>query len=111
MKGASFTVLTIAEIGILQYNKANLSPLFTTSMSDQYAIYSEEKTGVRKAIRRPIPSKPGKNEILIKNVAVASNPKDWKTIVYMSWKGIEGNDTAGYVEAVGVSNHFSTERK
>ncbi|KII83737.1 hypothetical protein PLICRDRAFT_46916 [Plicaturopsis crispa FD-325 SS-3] len=48
---------------------------------------------------------PGPGEVLIKNVAVASNPKDWKyTRVWydlVKWEGIEGNDVAGYVEAVG----------
>ncbi len=41
------------------------------------------------------------NEVLIKNVAVASNPKDWKMAHY-GYEGIEGNDIAGYIEAVGA---------
>jgi NADPH:quinone reductase-like Zn-dependent oxidoreductase len=49
----------------------------------------------------PIPQ-PGDDEILIKNVAVASNPKDWKVPLWMpDWSAVEGNDVAGYVEAVG----------
>ena len=41
------------------------------------------------------------NEVLIKNVAVASNPKDWKMAKWGIFEGIEGNDVAGHVEAVG----------
>jgi len=45
---------------------------------------------------------PDADEILVKNVAVASNPKDWKLPLWMKdWQAIEGNDVAGYVEAVG----------
>lgn len=45
---------------------------------------------------------PGKDEILVKNVAVASNPKDWKVPLRIpTWSGVEGNDVAGHVEAVG----------
>ncbi|KAJ9477057.1 Protein TOXD [Pseudozyma hubeiensis] len=42
------------------------------------------------------------DEVLIKNVAVASNPKDWKMAKWGIFEGIEGNDVAGYVEAVGT---------
>lgn len=49
----------------------------------------------------PIPS-PGPNEVLVKNVAVASNPKDWKVPLWMpDWQAVEGNDVAGIVETVG----------
>lgn len=41
------------------------------------------------------------NEVLIKNVAVASNPKDWKIASFGIFEGIEGNDVAGYIDAVG----------
>ncbi|SPC65123.1 related to toxD gene [Ustilago sp. UG-2017b] len=41
------------------------------------------------------------NEVLIKNVAVASNPKNWKLASYGMYEGIEGNDVAGHIEAVG----------
>lgn len=43
----------------------------------------------------------GEKEVLIKNVAVASNPKDWKLAALGIVEGIEGNDVAGYIEAVG----------
>lgn len=46
--------------------------------------------------------KPAPDEILIKNVAVASNPKDWKVpLTIKERSAIEGNDIAGYVEEVG----------
>ncbi|TDL15540.1 GroES-like protein [Rickenella mellea] len=49
----------------------------------------------------PIPV-PAPNEVLIKNVAVASNPKDWKyPILVADYAAVEGNDVAGYVESVG----------
>ncbi|GJN89643.1 hypothetical protein Rhopal_002630-T1 [Rhodotorula paludigena] len=55
----------------------------------------------RELIDRPIPT-PGPGEVLIKNVAVSSNPKDWKIPLYMApYTAVEGNDVAGYVEAVG----------
>ncbi|KII86879.1 hypothetical protein PLICRDRAFT_164277 [Plicaturopsis crispa FD-325 SS-3] len=44
---------------------------------------------------------PGPGEVLIKNVAVASNPKDWKVVLLSGLETVEGNDVAGYVEAVG----------
>ncbi|KAH8918823.1 GroES-like protein [Atractiella rhizophila] len=50
---------------------------------------------------------PGKDEVLVKNVAVASNPADWKFPAYsrqyagIDWKEVEGSDFAGYVEEVG----------
>jgi NADPH:quinone reductase-like Zn-dependent oxidoreductase len=34
-------------------------------------------------------------------VAVASNPKDWKIPFYTGNATVQGNDVAGYVEAVG----------
>ena len=49
----------------------------------------------------PIPE-PGPNEVLIRNVAVASNPKDWK---YPFWHNdytyVEGNDIAGEIVKLG----------
>lgn len=50
----------------------------------------------------PYPPKPGPLEVLIRNVVVASNPKDWKLASVGAWVGhIEGNDVAGYVVQVG----------
>ena len=46
---------------------------------------------------------PGPTEVLIQNVAVASNPKDWKVPLWMdNYKGVEGNDVAGYIAKVGA---------
>lgn len=41
------------------------------------------------------------DEVLIRNVAIASNPKDWKLAQLGMYEGIEGNDVAGHIEAVG----------
>ncbi|KAI9021869.1 chaperonin 10-like protein [Hyaloraphidium curvatum] len=49
----------------------------------------------------PYPPAPGADEVLIRHVAVASNPKDWKMSHWKIFEGIEGNDVAGHVEAVG----------
>lgn len=49
----------------------------------------------------PVPS-PGPGEVLIQNVAVASNPKDWLVPFFFdNYSHLEGNDTAGYVVMVG----------
>ena len=48
----------------------------------------------------PIPT-PGPGEVLIKNLAVAANPKDWKLPKYLRTTGIEGNDVAGYLVQLG----------
>ena len=48
--------------------------------------------------------KPGAGEVLIENVAVASNPKDVKLpkILYKEGEAyVEGNDVAGTIVAVG----------
>ena len=54
-----------------------------------------------KLTRLPVPS-PGQGEVLIRNVAVASNPKDWKVPYrFENYSAIEGNDVAGTVSALG----------
>ncbi|TRM69840.1 chaperonin 10-like protein [Schizophyllum amplum] len=51
--------------------------------------------------------KPGPDEVLIKNIAVASNPKDWKVAHWALQRlgdsdlHVEGNDVAGIIVAVG----------
>ena len=60
----------------------------------------------------PVPS-PGAGEVLIQNVAVASNPKDWKVPFFSkTYSAIEGNDVAGYVAKVGegVTEYKGGER-
>lgn len=51
----------------------------------------------------PYPPAPRKGEVLIRNVCVSSNPKDWKLSSTGAWDEghIEGNDVAGYIETVG----------
>ena len=64
---------------------------------------------------------PAANEVLIKNVVVASNPKDWKVPLWIPERSVrgsavgtepradikgqiqavEGNDVTGYIESVG----------
>ena len=49
----------------------------------------------------PVPQ-PGPGEVLVANVAVASNPKDYKVPKRTpNYAAIEGNDVAGYIVAVG----------
>ena len=60
----------------------------------------------------PVPS-PGPNEVLVQNVAVASNPKDWKIPQWIQgYSTIEGNDVAGYIVKVGegVTEYKGGER-
>ena len=60
----------------------------------------------------PVPH-PGPGEVLIKNVAVASNPKDWKVPKWTdTYSGVEGNDIAGYIVKVGegVTEYKGGER-
>lgn len=49
----------------------------------------------------PVPN-PGPGEVLIRNVTVASNPKDWKVFHYFpEHEAVEGNDVAGHIVRVG----------
>jgi NADPH:quinone reductase len=51
----------------------------------------------------PIPT-PGPNQLVIRNVVVGTNPKDWKIPVVMAGKlppMNTGDDVAGYVHALG----------
>ena len=49
----------------------------------------------------PVPE-PGPREVLIKNVAVASNPKDWKGPIFLkNFNYIEGSDVAGEIVKLG----------
>ncbi|KAI4159827.1 MAG: hypothetical protein LQ342_006245 [Letrouitia transgressa] len=78
-------------------------------MSNQAAILD----GVNKQLHvenRDIPS-PQDSEILVKNVAIALNPVDWKIQDYgpfiTQWPNILGSDVSGIVEAVGPKvTHF-----
>ncbi|KLO08265.1 GroES-like protein [Schizopora paradoxa] len=79
-------------------------------MSTQIAVITSKAGSKIQSV--PIPE-PGPNEILIKNVAVASNPKDYKLpLVIPNYEFIEGSDVAGYVEKVGegVTEYKGGER-
>ncbi|KAH8918240.1 GroES-like protein [Atractiella rhizophila] len=68
-------------------------------MSQQLAVVT---TGLKRELKAVEKYRPEKGEVLVKNVAVAANPKDWKIPYYIpQWVAVEGNDVAGYVEEVG----------
>lgn len=65
-------------------------------MSNQAAVLAEAKAQITSE-QRPIP-KPGQNDILVKNAALATDPVDWK----MQESGyFIGSDIAGTVEEIG----------
>ena len=72
-------------------------------MSNQAAVLKEAKARLT-IEERPIP-KPGNDEILVKNSALATNPVDWKMqtigMLIESYPTILGSDAAGTVEQVG----------
>ena len=81
------------------------------SVPDNQLAIITNKSG-SKTVTLPIPV-PGPNEVLIKNVAVASNPKDWKAPQFLpDYKAVEGNDVAGYIVRVGegVTEYKGGER-
>ncbi|RKK76691.1 hypothetical protein BFJ71_g16893 [Fusarium oxysporum] len=51
-------------------------------------------------IDSPVPV-PGSHEVLVRVVATALNPKDWKNVEVLGQTGNSGDDMAGFVEAVG----------
>ncbi|KAI5122715.1 hypothetical protein M0805_009768 [Coniferiporia weirii] len=71
----------------------------TQPLSTQVGVFSDENSSTLK--RLPIPT-PGPRELLVQNVVVASNPKDWK---HPKWENdysyVEGSDVAGHVAALG----------
>ncbi|THH09670.1 hypothetical protein EW145_g1847 [Phellinidium pouzarii] len=67
--------------------------------TEQLGVLSTKTSVTLKSF--PVPS-PGPNEVLVRNVAVASNPKDWKVPQWLDdYEFIEGNDIAGIVADVG----------
>ena len=71
-----------------------------TGIPDSQLAVLTSKSG-SKLVTLPV-SSPGPGEVLIKNVAVASNPKDWKMPNFLSdYEAVEGNDVAGYIIQVG----------
>ena len=78
-------------------------------MSNQAAVLKEAKAQLT-IEERPIP-KPGADELLVRNAAVATNPVDWKMQstgnFIESYPTILGSDIAGTVEDVGSgATHF-----
>ncbi|TBU41503.1 GroES-like protein [Dichomitus squalens] len=72
-------------------------------MSTQKALIFPEKNGEWKLADRPIPT-PGPEDVLVKVVAAALNPADWKIPDYnmiSAYPWIAGGDGAGIVEQVG----------
>ncbi|KAI5118213.1 hypothetical protein M0805_004703 [Coniferiporia weirii] len=70
-----------------------------TLPSTQLGVLTDKNSSTLKTF--PVPS-PGSNEVLVQNVAVASNPKDWKMPQYIEgYAFIEGNDVAGTIVKVG----------
>ncbi|SCO92550.1 related to zeta-crystallin / quinone reductase (NADPH) [Fusarium oxysporum] len=72
-------------------------------------IYNEAKTAIAALITKglsgqlidsPVPV-PGSHEVLVRVVATALNPKDWKNVEVLGQTGNSGDDMAGFVEAVG----------
>ena len=60
-----------------------------------------DETSARIITDLPVPT-PGQGEVLIKNVAAASNPKDYKHPAReRNYNYVTGNDIAGYVVAIG----------
>jgi len=79
-------------------------------MSTQIAVVTSKTSSKLQTL--PIPE-PGPNEVLVKNVVVASNPKDYKLpFVIPGYEFVEGSDVAGYVEKVGegVTEYKGGER-
>lgn len=73
-----------------------------TSLPDsQLGVLSTKSSRTLKSFSVPSPDA---DEVLVRNVAVASNPKDWKyPLRSSSYEAIEGNDVAGYIAAVGTN--------
>ncbi|KAL5481120.1 hypothetical protein ACEPAI_10061 [Sanghuangporus weigelae] len=67
--------------------------------SEQLGVLSTKSSETLQTF--PVPS-PGPGEVLIQNVAIASNPKDWKMPIFIpNYSAIEGNDVAGIIVKVG----------
>ncbi|KAL5522797.1 hypothetical protein ACEPAG_8815 [Sanghuangporus baumii] len=78
--------------------------------SEQLGVLSTKSSETLQTF--PVPS-PGPGEVLIQNVAVASNPKDWKMPLWIpNYSAIEGNDVAGIIVKVGegVTEYKGGER-
>lgn len=67
--------------------------------TSQIGVFRDEQSFQLKEF--PVPQ-PGPNEVLIRNVAVASNPKDWKhPRRFNDYSYVEGSDVAGEIVDIG----------
>ncbi|KAH8112258.1 chaperonin 10-like protein [Phellopilus nigrolimitatus] len=92
------------------FRKTSSLASMTNLPSTQLGVLTTRSSNVLQTF--PVPS-PGKNEVLVQNVAVASNPKDWKIPTrFDSYAFIEGNDVAGNIVKVGegVTEYKGGER-
>lgn len=78
----------------------------STKQENNLAAVLEEKGGRLKILTRDIP-KPGPNELVVRNYAIAANPVDWKVqeygIIITQYPNVIGSDGCGVVTAVGSS--------
>ncbi|KAE8452632.1 hypothetical protein EG329_013891 [Mollisiaceae sp. DMI_Dod_QoI] len=76
----------------------------STNPSENLAAVLESQGARLKSITRPIP-KPGPNEILVRNYAIAANPVDWKIqdwgFAIKTYPTVLGSDGCGVVTEVG----------
>ena len=103
---ASFKRRSVAQTSKLSTYSSMSTPIPET----QLGLWTTQKNMTCKTFPVPLP---GPNEVLIQNVAVASNPKDWKAAHYFKdYSGVEGSDVAGYVVKVGegVTEYQGGER-
>lgn len=74
------------------------------ALTSQKALFPTKKHGDIIVDEAPVP-KPGRGEVLVKVLAAALNPVDWKVqklgILVGDYPTILGNDLAGVVEEVG----------
>lgn len=54
---------------------------------------------------------PAEGQVLIRVVAAGMNPKDWRVPESFRWEGNQGDDVAGYIEAVGPGAATTEFRK
>lgn len=72
----------------------------TTSFHNDSVRLTKAEGATFQAGLPAISGTPSPGHLLVENVAVASNPKDWKISAYGMWEGVEGNDIAGHIVAV-----------
>lgn len=103
LRGVHCTKSTVCkEAALLTSSSASSSHRLITYINKMKGVYFSSKLPNLTEIRDLEVPEPGNDEILVKNVAVASNPKDWKVPEWVpDWAAVEGNDIAGTVAKVG----------